>query len=155
MPHLSILNRTRVLFIYLDLTNVRNKFEVCQRLAIELFDIKISKLGIQNLIHKWRRFGSVQDRSRPNLHKQLITDEELLAINKLLLQNSFYTCRKIKAKLNLVASDRSIREYINKIGWRKVNAKYCQIVSPTFRVKRFIYACFCKTYTTVYKTHFL
>ena len=30
------------------------------------------------------------------------------------------------------------------LGWRKVNTKYCQIVSPVNRLKRFIYCSMCK-----------
>jgi len=115
-----------------------------------LYSIEIGKWGIRNLISKWKRFDSVQDRPRENRRKLLITDEGMLAINKLLLKNPFITCADIRKKLNLVASKRTIRDYINKLGWRKVNTKYCQIVSTDNRVKRFIYACFCKQYNEKY-----
>ena len=44
----------------------------------------------------------------------------------------------------LTASTRTINRYISQIGWRKVNTKYCQIVSPVNRLKRFIYYCMAK-----------
>ena len=74
----------------------------------------------------------------------------MLAINKLLLSNPFVTSKEIKAKLNLVAATKTVRNYIHKLGWRKVNTKYCQIVSPVNRLKRYIYACFCKIYNETY-----
>ena len=48
--------------------------------------------------------------------------------------------------MNLVASLRTISKAIKILGWPKVLTKYCQIVEPRNRLKRFIYCCFCKTY---------
>ena len=90
--------------------------------------------------------GVIRDFERENSKKRLISDLGVLAINKQLLKNPFITCLMLKEKLNLVASKRTIRDYINKLGWTKVNTKYCQIVSPINRLKRFIYACCCKLF---------
>jgi hypothetical protein len=46
----------------------------------------------------------------------------------------------------LIAKPRTIGEAINRLGWRRVPTKYCQIVEPRNCVKRFIYCGFCKTY---------
>ena len=35
---------------------------------------------------------------------------------------------------------------IQKLGWRQVPTKYCQIVEPRNQIKRFIYCCLCKRY---------
>ena len=61
-----------------------------------------------------------------------------------MLKDPFLTTRRIKANLELVAKTRTISQYITRLGWRKVNTKYCQIVTPINRVKRFIYACLAK-----------
>ena len=53
-------------------------------------------------------------------------------------------------KLGLVASKRVIRDYCSQLGWKKVNTKYCQIVSPVNSVKRFVYACCCKLFNEKY-----
>jgi hypothetical protein len=74
----------------------------------------------------------------------------LLDINNLLLSNPFVTSKEIKAKLNSVAASKTVRNYIHKLGWRKVYTKYCQIVSPVNRLKRYIYASFCKIYNEIY-----
>jgi hypothetical protein len=152
MPHLSLTERNRVINIYLRLNNRRygNKAHVVQEIAREIYSISISIPGIRNLINKWLHTGTVQDKPKHNKHKCLITDEGMLAINSLLLKNPFYTCLQIKHKLNLVASLRTIRDYINILGWAKVNTKYCQIVSPVNQVKRFAYACCCKIFNEQY-----
>ena len=74
-----------------------------------------------------------------------------MAINKELLKNPFINCKFIKDKLNLIASIRSIRRYVNMLGWRRVETKYCQIVSFDNRVKRYIYACCCKIFNESYE----
>jgi hypothetical protein len=66
---------------------------------------------------------------KPNKHNILISREGLLRINKELLKNPFINCKFIKDKLNLIASIRTIRRYVNMLGWRRVETKYCQIVS--------------------------
>ena len=40
--------------------------------------------------------------------------------------------------------------YCSMLGWKKVNTKYCQIVSPANQIKRFTYACCCKIYNEMY-----
>ena len=133
--------------------------------------VEISGRRVRDIVEKWLKtskgvfFGSklelclimmfnletVADLPRPNEHKLLITNAGLLAINKALLKNPFITCNKIREKLKLVASVRSIRGYVNRLGWRKVLTKYCQIVSFENRVKRYVYGCFCKLFNEKYE----
>jgi hypothetical protein len=70
----------------------------------------------------------------------------LLALNKALLKNPFLTAKKLKQNLGLIASKSTICGWVRRLGWRKINTKYCQIVSPVNRCKRFIFACVAKTY---------
>jgi hypothetical protein len=51
---------------------------------------------------------------------------------------------KIKAKLFLAASPRAIRRCIRKLGWKKIQTRYCQIVSPINRIKRFVFTSLAK-----------
>ena len=83
---------------------------------------------------------------KSNAQKYFISKRGLLAINKALLVNPFITRTKLKLDLQLVASVRTISKAIKLLGWRRVLTKYCQIVEPRNRVKRFIYCGFCKTY---------
>ena len=63
-----------------------------------------------------------------------------------LLEDPFQTSLEIRSKLNLVASVRTIRNYIRMLGWRKVRTQYCQIVSFDNRVKRYVFGSFCKIF---------
>ena len=90
------------------------------------------------------------DLKRPNTDKILISNNGLLAINAALLKNPFLTRTKIKNDLQLIASNSTIGRAIQKLGWRKVRTQYCQIVSPTNRIKRFIYCCLSKLYQDNY-----
>ena len=94
MPHLSQVARLRIIKIYQTLLNSRhgNKAKQTQKIALEHFNIKISLVGIYNILHKWKITGGVKDLDRSNLLKQFISDLGLLAINKALLKNSFITC---------------------------------------------------------------
>jgi hypothetical protein len=56
-----------------------------------------------------------------------------------LLNDPCLTTGKIKKRLFLTASQQTIRRCIRKLGWRKIQTKYCQIVSPINRIKRFVY----------------
>jgi hypothetical protein len=67
----------------------------------------------------------------------------MLALNKALLERPCLTAGKLKKELNLHAS---ICRALKLIGWRKVQTKYCQIVRPANRMKRFIYACLAKRF---------
>ncbi len=49
-----------------------------------------------------------------------------------------------KKRVFLTASQQTIRRCIGKLGWRKIHTKYCQIVSPVNRLKRFVYASMAK-----------
>jgi hypothetical protein len=68
----------------------------------------------------------------------------MLAINNALLKKPCLTAGKLKKDLRLIATTRTISRAINLMGWRKVQTKYCQIVRPVKRLKRFIYACLAK-----------
>ena len=80
----------------------------------------------------------VGDLERPNEQKCFISDKGLLAINKALIKNPFLTRQKLKNDLNLLANTRTIGKALRQLGLRKVTTKYCQIVEPRNRVKRFI-----------------
>ena len=108
--HLSIFQKTRIIDLYLYYKNGSNVCDIIKTVAKERFNIEISRWGVRDIIKKWKTFGSVQDRPRPNRHKLLISDEGLLAINKLLLSNQFVTSKEIKAKLNLVAASKTVRD---------------------------------------------
>ena len=97
---------------------------------------------------------SLADCPRNNVEYCLISKTGILAINNALLKDPFLITRRIKANLELIAKTRTISRYINRLGWRKVNTKYCQIFTPINRVKRVIYACLAKLNNEQFKECF-
>jgi hypothetical protein len=151
MPHLSCAQRLIIIKIFSSVKIQRGSrlYPKVKQIANDFYGIKISITGIFDIIKKWRKTGGVKDLVRENLHKRLITNSGLLAINKLLLINPFITCLQLKHKLALCAKT-TIGKYCSMLGWKKVNTKYCQIVSPANQIKRFTYACCCKIYNETY-----
>ena len=80
----------------------------------------------------------------------MISNSGVLAINKALLKDPCLTTQQLKVKLKLLASKRTINRYINKIGWKKSRTRYCQVVDPMNRVKRFSFACLVKIYNDLF-----
>ena len=145
MPHLSVLERMRVVDLFNKLPNTtKKKFEVVAGLALKTYHIKICGKRVQNIVAKWVKSRSVADKPRPNKEKLLISNIGILNINKALLNDPCLTARKIKKMFFLTASQQTIRRCIRKLGWRKIQTKYCQIVSPVNRLKRFVYASMAK-----------
>ena len=70
----------------------------------------------------------------------------MLAINNALLKKPCLIAGKLKKDLRLVATTRSIFRAFNLMGWRKVQAKYCQIFRPVNGLKCFIFACLVKRF---------
>ena len=147
MPHLSLFDRVKIVYLFNKISNgVRDKYSFISNQAKTIYQISISESGVRRLIKKWKNTNQVADRLKTNVSKCLISKAGLLAINEALLKNPFLTAKKLKCQLSLIASTRTICHWINRLGWRKVNTKYCQIVSPVNRCKRFIFACFVKKF---------
>ena len=124
MRHLSVVERLRIIKIFKMLKHSRhsNKAKRVQTIAFEVYSIKVTLKSVYNIINKWVNLGILRDLERNNVQKKLISDIGMLKINQELLKNPFITCLMLKEKLNLVASTRKIRNYINLLGWKKVNS---------------------------------
>ena len=145
MPHLSNFERMRIVDLYNKLPkSTKSKFEVVAGLAFNQYQIKICDKSVRNIVKKWEKSCSVGDKPRPNKDKLLISNTGILNINNALLNDPCLTAGKIKKRLFLTASQQTIRRCIRKLGWRKIQTKYCQIVSPINRIKRFVYASMAK-----------
>ena len=144
--HLSPIQRLTILKLYNELESDKriNKAKIVSIKAWNEYHIEISQRGVRKIVRKFAITQKCGDLFRSKKHSRVISNVGLLAINKFLLQNPFATSSLIKAKLGLLASKRTITEYCNRLGWFKIQSKYCQIVTPVNRLKRFIYACYCK-----------
>ena len=95
MPHLSILERMRVVDLFNKLPNAtKKKFEVVAGLALKQYHIKICGKSVQNIVAKWAKSCSVADKPRPNKEELLISNIGILNINKALLNDPCLTARK-------------------------------------------------------------
>ena len=116
MPHLTLFERIRIVKLFNDLPyGIRAKYDRISKQDKDRYRIQISESGVRRLINKWHNTETLADRPRENKSKCLISKGGILAINN-------------------AASTRNISRYI----------KYCQIVSPVNRVKRFIFCCMSK-----------
>ncbi len=72
--------------------------------------------------------GTVENRKRDNFHKYKISENDFRRINALILNKRDVTSTFIQRRLNLRSSRRSIRDYINALGWRYLKSKLvCKI----------------------------
>jgi hypothetical protein len=118
--------------------------------ALKDINIHISAAGLRNLINKYKNTGLIGNKKRTSHSQRLISNRGLLSLNEHLHKNAQYTSSKFKDELVLTASTRSITRYCNKLGWKKIRTRYCQLVSPNNRIKRFIYACCAKIFNENY-----
>ena len=140
MPHLSTARRNRIVSLYYqyELQNVKGKYGTLKELAAEE-NIYVGEVAIRKLMEKWFNTKSICNLSRSNGSTK-ITEYELNRLNKAVYRDRGLTSRKLKNLLNIQASHRSIRRYLNALGWRKVKSKYCQIVSLKNRLERIAFA---------------
>ena len=151
MGHISLFERMRIISLFNQLEiGCRNKYKVVSDLANNNFGIIISAKTVKRWIDRWTKTNKLADRPRDNRAKLLISNKGMLALNKALLSNPCYTLRKLKEDLNIIASTRTISRAIHQMGWRHALTKYCQMIRPVNRLKRFIYACFSKRFQEDY-----
>ena len=105
---------------------------------------------MKRCVHRWNKAKKLADRPRANKHRLMISNAGMLALNKECLSNPCSTLRKLKEELNLFASLKTISRALHKMGWRHVLTKYCQIIRPINRLKRFIYTCMAKRFREEY-----
>ena len=103
--------------------------------------INISDKGLRNLLKKGRVTGSVLDQSRDGL--SYVTLAELNQLESRLRIDRGLTSVRLKESIGLHVSTRTVRNYINLLGWRSIRTKFCQYVSEKNRIERFVYSAFC------------
>ena len=128
----------------------KNKYKVVSELTKNKFGTIISAQTVKRCVHRWNKAKKLADRPRANKHRLMISNAGMLALNKECLTNPCSTLRKLKEELNLFASLKTISRALHKMGWRHVLTKYCQIIRPVNRLKRFIYTCMAKRFGEEY-----
>ena len=72
-----------------------------------------------------------------------MTYEKLKALQILIKRKKGISANRAKKELNITVSDETIRNYIKRLGFRKITTKYCQFVSIRNRIKRILFCNFC------------
>lgn len=115
--------RERLITIYhkKKLHFAKNKYQVLSQLAVD-HDIHISSCGAQKIVTKWQKTGLIIDLISDNKSQSLtkISEHELNQIERAIYKDRDLTAGKLKAKLGLISSERTIRRYVQRLGWRKV-----------------------------------
>ena len=152
MGHTSLFERMRIISLFNQIElGCKNKYKVVSEVAKNNLRILISSKSVKRLVDKWIKTNKLADRRRANKDKRLISNAGMLAINQALLLNPCYTLRSLKEELNIFASTVTISRSIYKMGRRHTLTKYCQIIRPVNRLKRFIYASLSKRFGEDYE----
>ena len=142
---LSIVQRIRVIQIYEDnnLSDKRYKIAILKNLA-EQEGIVISKKCLRELLNKVWMTGSVVNLNSG--HSSYRSKETLPQPNQLETRVSAdrgLTSEQLRDSIGIQASARTVRRYMNLLGWRSVRIKFCQYVTLKNRIERVVYASFC------------
>ena len=79
-----------------------------------------------------------------NYRSSKITYRAVKRIHKKIYFNRHITCEKIKSDLNLNCHFNTVYRVIKMLGWKKINTKFCQAVSPKNEIERYLYSRLCK-----------
>ena len=73
------------------------------------------------------------------INKTKVTSTLIRRINSLVYKNRELTGLQIKNKLNLNLSPRTIRRYVNFLGWKKIKTRQEEIIYRNFFKKNLIF----------------
>ena len=86
------------------------------------------KTAVYNLLKQERETGDITPKTHLRGRKPSLTEEDLKAIENLLIQQKDITVWEIKEKLNLALCESSIRKIIrNKLGYRYKKRQYMPV----------------------------
>ena len=97
------------------------------------------------IVKHWLEYSSIEDKESLTRTKNLtkITVGELKSLDKLIYRKRELSASQAKNKLNLRACSRTIQNYLNKLGWKKITTKCCHFVSVKNRIERVLFCNFC------------
>ncbi|CAF1110784.1 unnamed protein product [Brachionus calyciflorus] len=108
-------------------------------------DILISELSARKIVKYWLESGMLSGKessTRGRKHCK-INERDIKKLDKMISNNRELTAKRLKRLMRLTASERSVRRYIQSLGWKFKRTRYCQIVSPKNRIERIIYCFMC------------
>ena len=104
--------------------------------------INFSVRYIRRIVLHWEATGSVNEKSSLNrrLANTKISQNQMNALDRLIYRKRELTAKNAKIRLNLRVSTRTVRKYLNLLGWRRVCTRFCQFVSFKNKIERVIYS---------------
>jgi len=101
-------------------------------------DIFASGRTFRRIINHWKKTGCVSNKESltRSKNKMKITEAELETLDQLIILNKETTALQAKRELNIRATTRSVQNYLNKLGWKKIVIRHCQFVSVKNRIER-------------------
>ena len=129
MPRLKSSQRERLIIIFKKnkhfILSSKNKWEILRLMCLKE-DIVISAQSIRRIIYEFLKTGRVLPKTSNTgrIKKTKITLGQIRQINQLVNKNRELTGLQIKNQLNLNVSPRSVRRYINFLGWRKIKTRF-------------------------------
>ncbi len=125
--------------------NRTNSYRKIQAILLDE-EFKISLPSICNICSKYKKENMIVDRFRAPKHKK-IKGEALDYLDMLISNNREIKVadiiHKIYIKFQIIVSPSTIYRAAKEIMWIKRSTRYCQIVSETNSIKRYMYSCFC------------
>jgi transposase len=81
-----------------------------------------SERTFRRIINHWKKTGCVSNRESFTRakNKMKITEAELETLDQLIILNKETTALQAKRELNIRATTRSVQNYLNKLGWKKI-----------------------------------
>ena len=139
-PRLTGAQKAKIILFHQNLKEIPKLFDVVSEKAREE-GISVTGRHSRRLVSKWHKTHSIENRKVTNECKRIISDEQLININRALLANNEITAKQIKKDLALEASESTILRRIAQLGWTNKTTQYCQIVDNHNRIDRFHFCC--------------
>jgi hypothetical protein len=94
--------------------------------------------------------GQVANKERQS-RKPCVNQDQLVKLDNLVYQQRDLTANKLKIATGISAATRTIRKYLNLLGWHKRKTGFCQFVSYKNRIERVAYAKACLKFNETFQ----
>lgn len=132
--------RASVIIEYEKYSNQKKKYALIKS-ALASQNIQISEKTISRYVKTWLKEKTTSPKMPNNIHKRKITDDQLIHLNRLLLENDELTAEQLKLRIKFEGSTSSIYRYVHRLGWTNKRTEYCQVVSEQNQLKRYYFSC--------------
>ena len=142
---LSFYQHFKLITLYVQMTKPQKSLFKNLTISARDHDNFISEKSARKIIKRWLVTGLItgkESSTRGRRHCK-ISERDIKKLDKMIYKNRELTAKKLKRLLRLSSSERSVRRYIQALGWKFKRTQYCQAVSPKNRIERIIYCFMC------------